>query len=66
MNVSKQILLSGTVNNSINIPINLDWEYLDTETDIVAFQDKAIKELLASDKDFEVNRFAHADFQNST
>ena len=67
MSVSKQIVLSGDgVTNQINIPINIQWEYLDVETDIVEFQDKAIEQLLRSDKDFEVNRFAHAPLQNKT
>lgn len=63
MSVNKQILFSG-VTNQINIPINTDWEYLDVETDIVEFQDKAISQLLKTDKDFEVTRFVHADYQN--
>ena len=66
MSVSKQILLSGTVNNQINIPINLDWEYLDVESDIIEFQDMAIEELLKTDKDFETTRFVHSVYENRT
>lgn len=66
MNVNKEILLSGAVDNSINIPIESQWEFLDVETDITIFQDKVVKELTGVDKDFELNRFVHADYQNST
>ncbi len=66
MSVSRQILLSGTVNNQINIPINLDWEYLDVESDIIEFQDMAIEELLKTDKDFETTRFVHSVYENRT
>jgi len=66
MNVNKQILFSGDVSNRINIPINLQWEYLDVETDIIEFQDAAIEKLLKTDKDFEVNRFDHSPYGNRT
>lgn len=46
--------------------MNTDWEYLDVESDIVEFQDKAIEQLLRTDKDFEVNRFAHAEYEKRT
>lgn len=65
MNVNKKILLSPT-NKNLNIPINVQWEYLDVEADIVEFQDKAIAELLKSDKDFETSRFAHSSYENKT
>jgi hypothetical protein len=66
MNVNKQILFSGDVSNRINIPINLQWEYLDVETDLIEFQDDAIEKLLKTDKDFEVNRFYHSPYGNIT
>jgi len=38
MNVSKQILFSGFTSNRINIPINLDWEYLDVDSEIKEYE----------------------------
>ena len=66
MNVSKQILFSGFTNNRINIPINLDWEYLDVDSEIKEYENSILNELITTDKDFEVNRFFHADYDNKS
>jgi len=66
MSVNKKILLSGSVDNSINIPVDSQWELLDVETDIALFEERAIKELIGVDKDFELNRFVHADYQDKS
>jgi hypothetical protein len=64
--VSKQILFSGFTNNRINIPINLDWEYLDVDSEIKEYETSILNELITTDKDFEVNRFFHADYDNKS
>jgi hypothetical protein len=66
MSVSKQILFSGFTNNRINIPINLDWEYLDVDSEIKEYENSILNELITTDKDFEVNRFFHADYDNKS
>ena len=66
MNVSKQILFSGFTSNLINIPINLDWEYLDVDSEIKEYETSVLNELITTDKDFEVNRFFHADYNNKS
>lgn len=66
MNVSKQILFSGFTSNRINIPINLDWEYLDVDSEIKEYETSVLNELITTDKDFEVNRFFHADYNNKS
>ena len=66
MNVSKQILFSGFTSNRINIPINLDWEYLDVDSEIKEYETSILNELITTDKDFEVNRFFHADYENKS
>ena len=66
MNVSKQILFSGFTSNRINIPINLDWEYLDVDSEIKEYENSILNELVTTDKDFEVNRFFHADYDNKS
>ena len=66
MNVSKQILFSGFTSNRINIPINLDWEYLDVDSEIKEYETSILNELITTDKDFEVNRFFHADYDNKS
>ena len=66
MSVSKQILFSGFTNNRINIPINLDWEYLDVDSEIKEYETSILNELITTDKDFEVNRFFHADYDNKS
>ena len=64
--MSKQILFSGFTNNRINIPINLDWEYLDVDSEIKEYETSILNELITTDKDFEVNRFFHADYDNKS
>ena len=66
MNVSKQILFSGFTSNRINIPINLDWEYLDVDSEIKEYENSILNELITTDKDFEVDRFSHADYENKS
>jgi hypothetical protein len=66
MSVSKQILFSGFTNNRINIPINLDWEYLDVDSEIKEYENSILNELITTDKDFEVDRFFHADYDNKS
>ena len=66
MSVSKQILFSGFTNNRINITINLDWEYLDVDSEIKEYETSILNELITTDKDFEVNRFFHADYDNKS
>ena len=66
MNVSKQILYSGFTGNHINIPINLDWEYLDVDAEIKEYETSVVNELITTDKDFEVDRFFHADYNNKS
>ena len=66
MNVSKQILYSGFTGNHINIPINLDWEYLDVDAEIKEYETSVVSELITTDNDFEVARFFHADYNNKS
>ena len=66
MNVSKQILYSGFTGNHINIPINLDWEYLDVDAEIKEYETSVVSELITTDNDFEVDRFFHADYNNKS
>jgi hypothetical protein len=44
---------------SINIPIELKWDYLGQDMSIEEYQEKIIDEVIGEPKDFEVSRFSH-------
>lgn len=55
-----KILLPKTTDQEINIPIEMNWDFLDRSNSIADFEKKTIKDVLNQDKDFEVVRFEHA------
>lgn len=60
MDVNKvRILRSGIVDKSINIPIQLTWDYFGIDDSLDEFEEKAIQEVIGSGTDFEVSRFSH-------
>jgi hypothetical protein len=60
MDVNKvQIVRQGFVDKSINIPVQLTWDYLGIDDSLDEFEQKAIEEVIGKGSDFEVSRFAH-------
>lgn len=70
MNVnSYKILFDGSTNNSINIPIELKWDFAGQDQSIELFQTEVEGKVVGKGYDFEVKRFPHAedaDNENST
>lgn len=61
MNVNKyKILFSEVVEKGLNIPIEMNWDFLGRGMDLDEYQEKTSREVLNLDKDFEVVRFAHS------
>ena len=67
MNVNKfQIKQGGVTNKQINIPIQLQWDYLGMDLSIDEYEVKMIEEVIGKGRDFEVSRFAHAPATGTT
>jgi hypothetical protein len=66
MSVNKyKILFSEVVEKGLNIPVEMNWDFLGRGMDLDAYQEKTSREVLNLDKDFEVARFAHSDKTDS-
>jgi hypothetical protein len=62
MSVNKfKILFSEVVEKGLNIPIEMNWDFMGRGMAIDEYQEKTSREVLNLDKDFEVARFAHSD-----
>ena len=46
-------------NQVIQIPIEIQWDFLDRSDSIEIYQDEIIKQVIGSPEDFEINQFAH-------
>ena len=67
MNVNKfQIKQGGVTNKQINIPVQLQWDYLGMDLSIDEYEVKMIVEVIGKGRDFEVSRFAHAPATGTT
>ena len=60
MNVNKyKFLLDETNPKKIDIPIEINWDFLDRGQGLDTFEEQTIEEILNFDKDFETARFSH-------
>jgi hypothetical protein len=61
MNVNKyKFLLDETNPKKIDIPIEINWDFLDRGQGLDTFEEQTIEEILNFDKDFETARFSHS------
>lgn len=64
MNKYKLVLTQNT-DKEITLPIEIKWDFLGRSNDIDTYEERTVKEVLNSDKDFEVARFSHAVWGNN-
>ena len=57
-----EILKQGFVNKTINIPVQIDWNYTGEDQLLDEYEEKIVREVIGNGRDFEVTRFAHAPF----
>lgn len=61
MIVSKYVISkSGFVDKYVNIPVQLNWDYLGGDDLLDEYENTVVQEVLGVGRDFEVSRFAHA------
>jgi hypothetical protein len=57
---SYRILLSGSSNKEVNIPIQMKWDFTGQDQSIELYEEDVVKQVIGVGYDFEVNRFPHA------
>lgn len=64
MNASRVKIVKDDTNKYLNIPINMQWDFMGRDDSISEYEAKAIKEVTGIAPDFEVARFSHNTFPN--
>lgn len=65
MNASRVKIVKDDTNKYLNIPVNMQWDFMGRDDSISEYEAKAIKEVTGVAADFEVARFSHNIFQNN-
>lgn len=67
MSVNKvAIRLFGPLDKQLNVPINLNWDYLGISESIDEYEAEIVTEVLGLGYDFEVDRFSNAPFSGAS
>jgi len=67
MDVSKFFIRQNTLTTKqINIPIQLDWDYLGLDQSVDEYEKEVITEVIGVGRDFEIDRFANAPFTGTS
>ena len=64
MNASRVKIVKDDTNKYLNIPINMQWDFMGRDDSISEYEAKAIKEVTGIAADFEIARFSHNTFPN--
>jgi len=64
MNASRIKILKNDTDKYLNIPINMQWDFMGRDDSISEYQTNAIKDVTGIAADFEVARFSHNIFSN--
>lgn len=64
MNASRTKIVKNDTDKYLNIPINMQWDFMGRDDSISEYEAKAIKEVTGIAADFEVARFSHNVFAN--
>ena len=59
MNANKIKIVKADLDQYVNIPINMTWDFLGREDSIEEYEVEMIKEVIGSANDFEIARFAN-------
>lgn len=62
MSVNKYKILRPTTDQHIDIPIEIKWDFAGRDESIDEYQEKMVKEVIGSANDFEIDRFAHNEY----
>lgn len=54
------ILQNGFVDKTIDIPVELNWDYLGLDEALDEYETRVVQDVIGTGRDFEVSRFSHA------
>ncbi len=57
--MNKFYFTTPTSNKTINVPIEIEWDFLNRTDSIELYEDEVLGEVIGLPKDFEVSRFSH-------
>jgi hypothetical protein len=60
--VNKFYFTTPTSNKTINLPIEIKWDFLNRTDSIELYEDEVLGEIIGAPKDFEVSRFSHESY----
>lgn len=66
MSVNKVIMTPNGVSKSLNIPIQLSWDYQGLDQSVDLYEEEVITEVIGVGRDFEVTRFANEPYTSAT
>ena len=55
--MNKIKLTNRDINRNINIPINMNWDFLDREDTLIKYEEEVLNKILGFPNDYEVRRF---------
>jgi hypothetical protein len=64
MSVNRIKIVKDDINKYVNIPVNMQWDFMGRDDSISEYEINAIKEVTGVAADFEVARFSHNTFPN--
>ncbi len=59
---NKYLIVRPTENQTINIPIEMNWDFYGRTDSIELYEDEVLKDIIGVAEDFEVLRFSHKDY----
>jgi hypothetical protein len=65
MNANRIKIVKDDIDKFVNIPINMQWDFMGRDDSISEYEIDAIKQVTGAPIDFEISRFAHNIFSNS-
>lgn len=66
MSASKVTMIPNGLSKSLNIPIELSWDYQGLDQSIELYEEEVITEVIGVGRDFEVSRFANEPYTSAT
>lgn len=62
MIVNKYKIVLPENNQYLNIPLEMNWDFLGRDDSIDEYQEKMVKEVIGGVNDFEISRFSHNEY----
>jgi hypothetical protein len=64
MNANKIKIVKTDLDQFVNVPINMQWDFMGNDDSIDTYQEEVLEQVIGPAADFEVARFSHKPFQN--